>query len=235
MRKGKGGEPTLYETKERGAPKLFDMEKPMTPEVRSMAERAMGDDFPEHDIDGKPITTLRQLFDEYRSESANNGLTRDEVQETFDSIRYNLENRGYNGYRHIGGEKTGKKTHEVHIYWTPEDHLDVMRSDINKYRGDESPPQKAEENPAAPVLESHQGSASPVEGAEAEHVSQTAASAPLAEGIPLGFLKKVQVDHTAYNATEKRYEKIQVPADRALASVRADIEHLEALLKCMKG
>jgi hypothetical protein len=158
MRKGRGGSPTLYEIKERGEPKLYDMEQPMTPEVRAMAERVMGDEFPEQDIDGKPINTLRELFDEYRDESKSNGLTRDEVQEVFDAIRYNLEQDGYHGYRHIGGLKTDKAPHDVRIYWTPEDHLSVEKSDLSKYQGEEQPqPAVVEQAPA------------PTEAAEVEH------------------------------------------------------------------
>lgn len=149
MRKGRGGSPTLYEIKERGEPKLYDMEQPMTPEVRKMAERVMGDEFPKQDIDGKPINTLRELFDEYRDESKNFGLTRDDVQEVFDAIRYNLGQDGYHGYRHIGGLKTDKAPHDVRIYWTPEDHLSVEKSDLSKYQGEEHPrPAVVEQAPA---------------------------------------------------------------------------------------
>jgi hypothetical protein len=151
MRKGRGGSPTLYEIKEKGEPKLYDMEQQMTPEVRKMAERVMGDEFPEQDIDGKPINTLRDLFDEYRNESKSNGLTRDEVQEVFDSIRYNLEQDGYHGYRHIGGLKTNKSPHDVRIYWTPEDHLSVEKSDLSKYQGEENPQPAVVEQAPAPT------------------------------------------------------------------------------------
>lgn len=145
MKKGKGSEPNLYHVTEHDGVKLYDMEQPLTPEVRKMAERAMGDAFPAEDIDGKPIHTLRGLFDEYRAESQNNGLTRDDVQETFDAIRYNLEQDGYRGYRHIGGENTGKKSHDVRIYWTPENDIKVRPDDIARYHAKATKDEHADE------------------------------------------------------------------------------------------
>lgn len=291
MKKGKGGQPSLYHVMENGAPKLYDMEQAMTPEVRAMAERAMGDAFPNEDINGKPVTTLRQLFDEYRAESQNNGLTRDDVQEVFDAIRYNLEKEGYRGYSHVGGDKTGSKAHAVRIYWTPEDDIKVRPDDIARYRG---------EAPAAPVTaepaDQHAGQAfltepearaylrqnklsdthrvkqvasdryeiasKAQEGEGAAKLAQAAdkharqdeavrraaeniarrqaekaapAEADPAAGIPKAFFKKVKVPHDVWVEDESRFETHDVPADQALASVREDIGHLEALLNCMRG
>lgn len=58
---------------------------------------------------------------------------------------------------------------------------------------------------------------------------------PLAEGIPLSFLKRINVDHSAYDHQAGRWETQNMPADKALRSVRDDISNLEAMLKCMKG
>lgn len=51
--------------------------------------------------------------------------------------------------------------------------------------------------------------------------------------IPAAFFKKVTVPHEVYIRAENRYETVQLPADKALASVREDIDNLRALLKCM--
>jgi hypothetical protein len=59
--------------------------------------------------------------------------------------------------------------------------------------------------------------------------------APLAEGVPHSFLKKLKVDHDVYVEDEKRWETVKVPAVDALRSLRDDISNLEAMLKCMKG
>lgn len=53
--------------------------------------------------------------------------------------------------------------------------------------------------------------------------------------IPLAFYKKVKVPLDVLIEDEGRYESVEMSADKALASVREDITHLEALLKCMGG
>lgn len=130
MKKGKGRDPNLYSVKAKDVP-LVDMESAMTPEMKGMLRNSMGDAFPEENhVTGKPITTLREAFDEFRAESRDNGLTRDDVQEVLDSIRYNLEQEGYRGYRHVGGELTGATPHDVRIYWNPESDVSIASARI---------------------------------------------------------------------------------------------------------
>lgn len=63
------------------------------------------------------------------------------------------------------------------------------------------------------------------------------ASAPAAEDsdIPPAFFKKVKVPLDVYIEDEGAYETVDMPADKALASVREDIDNLRALVKCMGG
>lgn len=65
--------------------------------------------------------------------------------------------------------------------------------------------------------------------------AKRAQNPPLAEGIPLSFLKRINVDHSTYDHDAGRWETKNMPADKALRSVRDDISNLEAMLKCMKG
>jgi soluble lytic murein transglycosylase-like protein len=133
MKKG-GRAAELYKVDHTDA-KLFDMEQPLTPEHQAMMRQAMGDHFPTENYEtGKPLTTAREIYNEYRQQSRENGLSRDDVQETFDSIRYNLENEGYRGFSHIGGEGTGNPTHAVKIFWSPEQDVKISRANINDYR-----------------------------------------------------------------------------------------------------
>lgn len=85
----------------------------------------MGDNFPTENEKGQPLKNVREIFDEFRSESRNNGMTRDDVQSVFDGIRYNLEQQGYRGYQHIGGLKTKNEPHNVNVFWNPEQDLSI--------------------------------------------------------------------------------------------------------------
>lgn len=140
-RKGRGGAPTLYDIKEKKQVRLYDMDGTMDPEVRAIAERALGDLARDEDAEnGEPITTLAQLFDEARAESAGEGISASEVQERFFAIRENLEEHGYRGFTHTGGKKTGNEAHKVNIYWYPEDDLTVAKVDLSRFeKGAEAP------------------------------------------------------------------------------------------------
>jgi len=53
--------------------------------------------------------------------------------------------------------------------------------------------------------------------------------------IPLAFQKKVTVPLDVWVADEGKYESMDFPANKAIASVREDITNLRALLRCLKG
>ncbi len=154
-RKGQGGEPTVYEISERSPVRLYDMDTSMEPDVRAMAARVLDDlARDENGETGEPITTLAQLFDEARAESRYEGVSADELQERFDSIRYNLEGMGYRGFTHVGGQKTGSPAHQVNIYWYPEDDLDVTRSDLSRFEepSGKAPAFKRGDSAVAPAM-----------------------------------------------------------------------------------
>lgn len=140
MSKGRGNDPVLYQIKERPGVKLYDMEAPISSEIMDIAKGVFGDLLPIEDVNGRPIKNLREMYNEFRAESSYNDLSRDDVQEIFDSFRYELEKMGYNGFRHIGGMTSSKyQPHDVRIYWTPEDHLDVSRANLADYRKVKTP------------------------------------------------------------------------------------------------
>lgn len=152
MKKGKGGTPTLHNVTHGDVP-LFDMEAPVNPDVHAMLEKVMGDVPSENAETGAPLKNLREIFDEYRHNSKYEGLTRDDVQETFDAIRYNLEQQGYRGYEHQGGHGTGHDTHNVKIFWTPESDVAIEHGDINDFRVD---PERVQAAKDLDLLESGQ-------------------------------------------------------------------------------
>lgn len=53
--------------------------------------------------------------------------------------------------------------------------------------------------------------------------------------IPLSFFKKTKVPHDVWVADEGQYETVDLPAHKALSSVREDIDNLKRLLNCLKG
>lgn len=130
-KKGKGKSPTIHQLQQKTDVKLFDMEQPITADIRKIITKAIGDaDYTGSDSLVTKATSLRNWFDEFRAESANFGLSRGEVQDIFDSIRANLEELGYGGYKHLGGKITGKKEHTVQIFWQPEKQLNLQKYTI---------------------------------------------------------------------------------------------------------
>lgn len=132
MRKG-GKNSTLYKVTESDV-KMYDMEAPITPEMEGILKSAMGDSYPTANYEsGAPLKNLRDVYDEYRRQSRYEGLSRDDVQEVFDSIRANLEAQGYRGFSHVGGALTGKQAHAVKIFWFPESDVQIKPASIADY------------------------------------------------------------------------------------------------------
>lgn len=153
MKKGRGGTPTLYKIEEINDPKMYNMEAPLSDDLKKQAETIFGDLYrTENGETGAPITNMRELFDEVRAESRGEGYSRDDVQELFDSMRYTLEQGGFNGYEHLGGANTGNKAHNVKIYWTPEKHIKSTKVDIGEYKPGSSGPAKAADTPSTSNL-----------------------------------------------------------------------------------
>jgi hypothetical protein len=111
---------TMYSVAEKAPVNFYDMEKPITPE--EWAKLGGHSDFmsmayDEAGVDGHP--NLRQVMDEARGLSQGEGLTKDDVQDEFDSINQGLLQQGYGGMTHQGGLKTGSAPHTVKIYFEP--------------------------------------------------------------------------------------------------------------------
>jgi hypothetical protein len=123
----------IYRVDEVTPVNFFNMEdrKPKT-EWLSMFE-GQGD-FIEFAVEGiyNDNPNLREIMDEMRAESANEGLTKDDVQEIFGSITYNLQQQGYGGMTHIGGLKTNREPHAVKIYFDPTNQISLSLEDVTK-------------------------------------------------------------------------------------------------------
>lgn len=114
--KGKGGSPQIYEIKEKGDVKLYDIDSEMSDDIRSLIQPAV-------DIDLTGVKTMREVYDDLRhaDDSA------DTIQGVFDSLRYNLEKSGYDGITHVGGDKTGTAAHKVKIYFNPTKSVELIK------------------------------------------------------------------------------------------------------------
>lgn len=134
--KGKGGDPTLYEITEKNPVNLYDMDQTMPDNVREIAQDVLGDYFPTESVDDYNVNTLTGVYDEFRANSRDEGLSTHDVQDYFNSIRTRLEEEGYRGLSHSGGHKTGNEPHSVKIYWYPQDDLQVTKSSPDNYRGE---------------------------------------------------------------------------------------------------
>lgn len=116
--KGKGGSPQIYEIKERGDVKLYDLDSDMSEDVIGVIKPAV-----EGDIDMSSVKTLREVYDELRYSDA----SADTIQGVYDSIRANLEKIGYDGITHVGGANTGTSPHKVKIYFNPSKSVDLVK------------------------------------------------------------------------------------------------------------
>lgn len=76
--------------------------------------------------------SLRDVMDEIRGFSREEGVSKDGVQEIFDTAIYNLREKGFGGMRHIGGLNTGGQPHAVKIYFNAPEQIKL--SDITPRR-----------------------------------------------------------------------------------------------------
>jgi hypothetical protein len=198
MKKG-GKDSALYEVTQKDV-KLFDMEQPVSPDVEAILRTAMGDNFPAENAEtGAKLANVREVFDEYRRESVNNGLSRDEVQGTFDAIRTTLEGMGFRGYEHLGGGITGAKGHNVRIFWVPEQDVQIKPVSISKF----------EKEPAANVP-------------PPQELGTQAREAPKPEGQAQGKAAEGQADPALMQSVRTRADEVATTAPDLVVGLAED-------------
>lgn len=143
--KGKGPEGRVLQTQLKDI-KLLDLEQPVSPEVRSAIEQAIG-----YGLEGK---TGRELIDDLKS-ALDDGMTpMSEAEDVYNAMHANLSKLGYYGLRHEGGRYQGKDygPHNVAILF-PENSFykgDVRISDM-LYSGAERQALENASKPSAPA------------------------------------------------------------------------------------
>ncbi len=119
----------IYQAAERVPVNFFDMEARRAPDqwLSVLGVRNRDDDFRAFALDQveSDQPNLREIMDAMRVYSREEGLTRDEVQELFDAIIYNLREEGFGGMTHVGGLKTGREAHTVRIYFDPSQQIEL--------------------------------------------------------------------------------------------------------------
>jgi len=133
--KGKGKEPVMYKAIVKGNPKLYDMDAPLTDEIKAKLQDVLGEDYL-YFIDNDPVTgediykdytSLTELYDAMRDEL---DYSTDTIQELFDTIEVSLREEGFEGFTHVGGKHTNKKPHKVEIYWNPKENIELEQVEI---------------------------------------------------------------------------------------------------------
>lgn len=99
--------------------KLYDMEQPIPTDIQQVLEPILeASDFIFEDILEKSAN-LREVYDDIRNAATEMGVTASDAQIVFDTIRSELEKKGFVGFKHQGGLITGGKPHTVRILWNP--------------------------------------------------------------------------------------------------------------------
>ena len=119
---------SVYKTEEVSPVKFYDMERGFPKDHWDSALKADHDELTNVAIEeatnnGRKLANLREVMDEMRKWSAGYEVTKDEVQDKFDTIIISLMGEGYGGMTHIGGLKTNREPHIVKIYFNPKEQL----------------------------------------------------------------------------------------------------------------
>ena len=132
-------DPTIYRVTENSQLRMYDMESPLTPEMRGkLGEVGDTEDLIEYALNSG-AKNMREIFDEIRNNSAGANVSADEVQNLFDSIQEALKAAGYAGMTHKGGLRTKAPAHDVRIYFNPETDLTLTKVDPDSLRAAAAP------------------------------------------------------------------------------------------------
>ena len=138
-----GSRGSVYTVRAREGARLFDMEQTipswMSREFDNLGEpldlgdgrvfepeNAVFESFRELQEEGADLT-LRNIYERSWELAQQTGESALDLQESFFPFEVELRNRGFRGFRHMGGQLTGTKGHEVKIYWFPEDDIAIEK------------------------------------------------------------------------------------------------------------
>jgi hypothetical protein len=121
--------------------KIYDMEAPISPELRGKIDEVINDRYAgdvggvaEDALAGKP-KNLREFFDEAR-EAAGGHVPADEVQEgLFHPLMDYLSAQGYHGMSHRGGLRTKTPEHKVVVYFDADKNVKLRKMSEGELAG----------------------------------------------------------------------------------------------------
>jgi hypothetical protein len=126
----------VYRIKENQPVKFFDLDAPVTPDIRKRLRAAAGYDGAKELVDDSignlpTEASLAQIMDEIRAGSKSFDVPAYEVQEIFEDLIDSLKKDGYGGFTHVGGKLAakGKRLHQVQIYWDPAENIALEKYD----------------------------------------------------------------------------------------------------------
>ncbi len=129
-KKGKGKSPFIYKVNVVNDPVLYDLDSPISMNDRAAVEDILDDLYPLYENEMGEfvhLNTLGEIFDTVRQESDQSA---DYIQESFEAVQELLSQDGYDGYTHVGGKFTKTNPHKVEIYWTPKNHIELEKIDV---------------------------------------------------------------------------------------------------------
>jgi hypothetical protein len=133
-KKGKGKLPFIYKVNVVNDPVLYDLDSPISLNDRVAVEDILDDLYPLYENEMGEfahLNTLGEIFDTVRQESDQSA---DYIQESFEAVQELLSQDGYDGYTHVGGKFTKTSPHKVEIYWTPKNHIELEKIDIESQK-----------------------------------------------------------------------------------------------------
>lgn len=125
-KKGIGKTPTIYKVEWGGdtPAKFLNLDTtPVTPEIASSVSRIIEHvDAPIEDLAAvedaiKTGAPIGDVYSKLRTAMSGAGLPKTEADDIFDSINYNIQNMGYDGFAHKGGVLTDGVRHNVEVYF----------------------------------------------------------------------------------------------------------------------
>lgn len=153
--KNKGANPRIYEVRESGPVKFYDLDAPLSPSAREALES--GAKWSESaadaldDVQAGKIHTLGEAMDHIRRVSKEFGESRDVITDMFEGVKGRLQRDGFGGFTHEGGKLTGGKPHKVHIYWAPENQVNIKTKVAAAQAKPATPMAKGTPREAAPL------------------------------------------------------------------------------------
>lgn len=126
-KKGRGDTPTIYKVVKKKDLNLYDMEAPLSDQIVQIIENVDSDLLDVYERTNPE--NLRELMNNFRAESSDYNLSKHEVQDVFASLSESLERLGFDGVRHIGGANTDNKPHNVEIFFSPREAVELVKSE----------------------------------------------------------------------------------------------------------